>query len=248
MSDVKFRALRPDEVEVRASQVSQKGAWFLLYKDARVDQVILDETVGPLNWERRHSRENANCTVSIWDPDKGLWVSKEDTGTESNTEREKGLASDSFKRACFNWGIGRELYTAPRIWVGAGLVQIKDNGHGGYTTYDKLRVTEMRVADGRITRLVLINEKSGVKVFEWGDPKEDTDVTEKRPDGANTMAPHYDPDEIITEKECETLKQLWTQAERDGKVKGSFAKKFPQAPQITKGIYVKAMNCIAGKQ
>ena len=118
MRDLKFRALRPNEVEVRAAQVSQKGASFLLYKDARVDQIILDETVGPLNWQRSHSRDNANCTVSIWDYEKLQWVSKEDTGTESNTEKEKGLASDSFKRACFNWGIGRELYTAPRIWIG----------------------------------------------------------------------------------------------------------------------------------
>lgn len=65
---------------------------------------ILDEEVGQENWQRSHSRDNANCTVSIWDDSKKQWISKEDTGTESNTEKEKGLASDSFKRACFNWG------------------------------------------------------------------------------------------------------------------------------------------------
>ncbi len=89
----------------------------LLYKDARCDQNVLDEAVGPYNWQRSHNRDNANCIVSIWDEKKGQWISKEDTGTESRTEAEKGLASDSFKRACFNWGIGRELYTAPAIWV-----------------------------------------------------------------------------------------------------------------------------------
>ncbi len=74
---------------------------------------ILDETVGVYNWKREHTRDNANCIVSIYDQEKKEWISKEDTGTESNTEKEKGLASDSFKRACVNLGIGRELYTAP---------------------------------------------------------------------------------------------------------------------------------------
>ena len=114
---LEFRLLRANEIDCRISQVKQNGLSLLLYKDARVDQNILDETVGPMNWQRSHSRENANCTVSIWDEEKKMWVSKEDTGKESNTEAEKGLASDSFKRACFNWGIGRELYTAPFIWI-----------------------------------------------------------------------------------------------------------------------------------
>ena len=113
----KFRLLRADEIDVRVATSSEKGASLLLYKDARCDMNILDETVGAENWTRQHLRDNANCIVSIWDSAKAQWISKEDTGTESNTEKEKGLASDSFKRACFNWGIGRELYTAPFIWV-----------------------------------------------------------------------------------------------------------------------------------
>lgn len=112
---MEFRLLRADEIECRVSSVLEDGIVLLLYKDARCDQNILDETVGCLNWQRHHSRDNANCIVSIWDNDKGRWIEKEDTGTESNTEAEKGLASDSFKRACFNWGIGRELYTAPKF-------------------------------------------------------------------------------------------------------------------------------------
>ena len=87
----------------------------MLYKDSRVDMNLLDEVVGAQNWQRMHLRDNANCIVSIWDEEKKQWIDKEDTGTESNTEKEKGLASDSFKRACVNWGIGRELYTAPQI-------------------------------------------------------------------------------------------------------------------------------------
>ena len=124
----KFRELRADEIDCRVSTVTNKGVSLLLYKDARCDMNILDETVGPENWQRRHSRDNANCIVSIWDDQKEMWVEKEDTGTESNTEKEKGLASDSFKRACFNWGIGRELYTAPFIWVDAGSCKIDSLG------------------------------------------------------------------------------------------------------------------------
>ena len=101
---LEFRTLRADEIDVRVGSVGNGNATLLLYKDARCDMNILDETVGPMNWERKHLRENANCIVSIYDEDKKSWVSKEDTGTESNTEAEKGLASDSFKRACFNWG------------------------------------------------------------------------------------------------------------------------------------------------
>ena len=78
---------------------------------------VLDETVGCMNWKKSYLRDNANCVVSIYDDEKKEWVSKEDTGTESFSEAEKGLASDSFKRACFNWGIGRELYTAPSILI-----------------------------------------------------------------------------------------------------------------------------------
>ena len=115
--ELKFRNLKANEIEVKPQIVKENGFSLLLYKNARVDMDILDETVGPLNWQRKHSRENANCIVSIYDEDKKIWVEKEDTGTESFAEKEKGLASDSFKRACFNWGIGRELYTAPFIWI-----------------------------------------------------------------------------------------------------------------------------------
>ena len=103
--ELKLRPLRAEEVDCRVNIVRKNGVGILLYKDARCDQNILDECVGPMNWQRHHSRDNANCIVSIWDDEKKQWIEKEDTGTESYTEKEKGLASDSFKRACFNWGI-----------------------------------------------------------------------------------------------------------------------------------------------
>lgn len=123
---LEFRNLRADEIDCRIAMVKDNGLSILLYKDARCDMNILDEAVGQMNWKREHTRDNANCIVSIWDDDKKQWIGKEDTGTESNTEKEKGLASDSFKRACFNWGIGRELYTAPFIWFPASDVNIQN--------------------------------------------------------------------------------------------------------------------------
>ena len=166
-----FRTLRADEIELRVGTCNEKGFSLLLYKDARCDMNILDETVGMLNWKREHSRDNANCTVSIWDGEKNEWVSKEDTGTESFTEKEKGLASDSFKRACVNWGIGRELYTAPFIWI---------NGHtkewnGKYKTdnYDrKLKLTDIGYDESRNINRLVIKDDSNRAVFTLGGHSE----------------------------------------------------------------------------
>lgn len=118
-----FRTLRPDEIEVRVQQVSESGgkvkAILLLYKNARVDMDMLDEHFGCLGWQREHTfKESKNyCKVSVFDTKTQRWVSKEDVGIESNTEETKGEASDAFKRACVNFGIGRELYTAPNISI-----------------------------------------------------------------------------------------------------------------------------------
>ena len=100
--DLKFRKLKADEIEIRAQSVTEKGVILLLYKNSRTDMDILDETVGKNNWRRSHVLINGNlfCNVEIWDADKKEWISKQDVGTESNTEKEKGQASDSFKRAC----------------------------------------------------------------------------------------------------------------------------------------------------
>ncbi len=164
-----FRTLRADEIDCRISQIRKDGSGLilLLYKDARCDQNILDETVGPMNWERKHTRENANCIVSIWDDGKQQWISKEDTGTESNTEKEKGLASDSFKRACFNWGIGRELYTAPFIWIDKKDCNIKKY-NDTLKCFDNFTVTGIGYTDGVITGLEIKNQKTGKVCYQFG--------------------------------------------------------------------------------
>src|SRR5690554_1099788 len=154
-----FRKLRANEIEVRTQSVKDNGAILLLYKDARCDMNILDETVGAFNWKREHTRDNANCIVSIYDEKKEQWVSKEDTGTESNTEKAKGLASDSFKRACFNWGIGRELYTAPFIWVSSDKLNIVEY-KGKKQVRDNLLVSKVDYdSNGNIVLLEIKNDK-----------------------------------------------------------------------------------------
>ena len=164
-----FRDLRADEIDCRVSTVTDNGVSLLLYKDARCDMNILDETVGNLNWKREHCRDNANCIVSIWDDSKNQWVSKEDTGTESLTEAEKGLASDSFKRACFNWGIGRELYTAPFIWIKAGDCKIVEDkrAKNGVTCRDRFSVTDVEIKDKTIVKLEIRNDSTSQRCFVW---------------------------------------------------------------------------------
>lgn len=166
-----FRKLRASEIECRVKQCTAKGVLLLLYKDSRCDMNILDESIGPMDWQCEYSRENANCKVSIWDGEKNQWISKEDTGTESNTEAEKGLASDSFKRACFKWGIGRELYTAPFIWINAkDCKKLKQNDKGVWQCFDKFKVRCIDYDNSVISYLVIENEKHEV-VFTYGSPE-----------------------------------------------------------------------------
>ena len=166
-----FRDLKANEIDCRISQINEKGLSLLLYKDARVDMDILDETVGAKNWQRKHTRDNANCIIEIWDEAKKEWISKEDTGTESFTEKEKGLASDSFKRAGFNWGIGRELYTAPFIYIPVKDKEGNDNfilkeKNGKVTTSTKFYVEAIQITNKEITGLSIKNDKNK-RVFVW---------------------------------------------------------------------------------
>lgn len=155
-----IRLLRHDEIECRVGTISDKSLSLLLYKDARADMKILDETFGIMNWQRSHQLIGGNlyCTVSVWYGDKKQWISKMDVGTESYTEKEKGQASDSFKRACVSIGIGRELYTAPFIWVSSSKVNIQKRGDKFYT-YDKFTVKAISYNDNReIVGLVILNQ------------------------------------------------------------------------------------------
>lgn len=159
----KFRLLNADEIECRVGQCfpdakNPTAVSILLYKDARCDMALLDETVGSLNWQRTHEVIDGHlcCTVSIWDNDKQQWIEKQDVGTESNTEPSKGLFSDAFKRACTNFGIGRELYTAPFIYIQA------NNGENIKRT--KFDLKSISYDDkGRIASLVIVDDKGNTR-------------------------------------------------------------------------------------
>ncbi len=130
-----MRPLRADEIEVRVGQVYEGKVSMLLYKTARTDMTILDEMYGAFGWQcdYREVKGNMYCGIGVFDESKSMWVWKWDCGTESNTEKEKGEASDAMKRAGVKWGIGRELYTAPRIYLDAATVPFNDKS--GYTRY-----------------------------------------------------------------------------------------------------------------
>lgn len=160
-----MRALRASEVECRIGQVSKqgKGVSLLLYKDARVDMRMLDEEFGPEGWQCRYEEHKGTlfCGIGVWVHDR--WVWKWDAGSPSNMEAQKGEASDAFKRAGFRWGIGRELYTAPFIWVPADRCSIRDG-----KCWDKFEVTSMHVDDGHIDQLTVVNAKTGQVVYQFG--------------------------------------------------------------------------------
>lgn len=156
-----IRLLKAEEIECRVSLIRENGLSILLYKDARVDQKILDETFGMFGWKRSHQSIEGNlyCTVSVYSKETGEWIEKQDVGTISYSEKEKGQASDSFKRACFNWGIGRELYTAPFIWVQGDLANIQRKGDKLYCN-DHFKVASIAYNDSReIISLVIVNSK-----------------------------------------------------------------------------------------
>ena len=202
---MKFRKLKTNEIKIRVQSVNEYGVILLLYTDARTVMNILDDGVGVTGWKREHSRDNKNCTISIWDNDKRQWISKEDTGTASNTAKEKGLASDSFKRAAVNCGIARELYETPHIKINNKCATIKKKD-SKFVTYDKFTIGKITYdSDGNIDGLTIQNLTSGKYVFTQmpkhdGDAEADeekkviTDVQfEKKPD--------------IVEKKPETVKK-----------------------------------------
>ena len=153
-----IRLLKASEIECRVGSVKNNGMSLLLYKDARADMKILDETFGFDGWKREHQLIDGKlfCTVSIWSDKRGEWITKQDVGTESNAEKEKGQASDAFKRACVNFGIGRELYTSPFIWV------------KGYEKYEKFDVKEIGYNEDREINYLIIADSKGNECFKFG--------------------------------------------------------------------------------
>lgn len=205
---LEFDLLTAEQIEVRVAQINEKSCSLLLYKDARVDMNMLDRhpLIGPENWQCKYyeCKGNLYCSVGILakhtleptlrgevigepihvTPKNSQWIWKDDCGTESYTEKQKGEASDAFKRACFRWGIGRELYTSPDImfWCKHGqninlrannmkyedYVQSKknDDSRPKCSTYDKFSVEKIKYNDQRqITDLAIRNNTLNKRVF-----------------------------------------------------------------------------------
>lgn len=163
-----FRDLRADEIECKVAIIKEKGLSLLLYKTARTDMQLLDETVGAYQWkcDYKEVKGNMYCGISIYHANINEWVTKWDCGVESAFgDKEKGEASDAFKRAGFKWGIGVELYTSPFIYIPAERCEIRQD-NGKYTTLDKFYVEVIEIKDKEIIALAIKNQK-GIRVFSW---------------------------------------------------------------------------------
>lgn len=221
-----IRLLRADEIECRVSMINEKGLSLLLFKDARVDQKILDETFTPFGWRRTHQDINGclYCTVEIWDGEKQQWIAKQDVGTTSYAEKEKGQASDSFKRACFNWGVGRELYTAPFIWIPSSKVEIQKKD-SRYITQERFSVQKIEYNEQReITGLVIVNGKN-------------QQVYEKKSKAADSR----NSKERLSKMEVRTIEK---ELERTGVTLETVLERFSlqSLDQMTPDVYLRALN------
>lgn len=231
----RFRLLRADEIECRISQISRqgKGLSLLLYKTARTDANLLDETVGEANWQNDFKLVDGVLYGGIAvDMGEG-WVWKWDAGVESYTEKEKGRASDAFKRAGFKWGIGRELYTAPFIWV--TRCQLEKGESGGWRCNDRFSVREITYNDRQeIQTLVIQNDTMGVEAFRLGaKPVE----PEKKPEPKTEEKPKEKPLYIC--EECGKVIEPYPG--KDGKLVSMRAHKMRSEAKFGKLL---CLNCI----
>ena len=188
--ELKFRNLRPDEIDIR----SAGGTKMLLYKDARVDQNILDETVGTLGWKKEYKRINdaLYCILSIRDPETGEWISKEDAGVPSRTEEVKGEASDAFKRAAFCFGIGRSLYSTPNIDIPRSLqigkLSVKEIG---YDENGKINLLKIVNGVGQIVYTYPQVEMSESKKITENEIKKMTDEIRRTGSSMEGLLKHF---------------------------------------------------------
>lgn len=194
-NELKFRKLKADEIECRVGQATQKGITLLLYKTSRTDVDILNEAVGAMNWqvEQKDIAGKLYTGVSIWDNNKKQWVYKWSVGTESNMEAAKGEDSDGLKRSAFRWGLGLELYSAPRIFISADKCDMYER-NGKYGTWDKFIVEKISYnTKGEIDGLSILNIGNGIgpkkeRVYVYLSPeKEKTKKEKKKQEIINTL-------------------------------------------------------------
>ncbi|MBR2140022.1 MAG: hypothetical protein IJ963_04070 [Phascolarctobacterium sp.] len=186
--------LSATDVELRVAQIIQgKSGTFailLVYKNARVDMRILDEVFGAMNWQRKHDviNDSLYCTVSIYDEEKKEWISKQDVGVPSNSEATKGEASDAFKRACFNWGIGRELYSAPDILIKLNEEEFYLDKNGKPKCKAKFYVADMSYdkEQNKFTTFLVV-DKNGTERFTVNKSSKNTDTMVTAPKASESF-------------------------------------------------------------
>lgn len=245
--DGAIRLLRADEIECRVSTINAYGLRLLLYKDARVDQKILDEMFTPFGWQRTHQEIAGNlyCTVSVWDDARQRWISKQDVGTASYSDKEKGQASDSFKRACFNWGIGRELYTAPDIWVPASRTHIREDKKrkDHYITTDRFSVQSISYNGYREICALTVVDQDGREVFRMrgqkGPHTDDEDIQSRPAGEMGYTGMASDPDDMSLQ-----MGLLYRELERTGIRMETILERYgiQDVSQMTPDIYARALN------
>lgn len=196
-----MRQLNADEISVKVKQINEKGCLLLLYKTARVDAQILDETFGATGWANdfKEIKGNLFCGIGIKQED-GSFLWRWDCGVESATEAEKGEASDAFKRAGFKWGIGKELYTAPFIWANVATVANKKGGYDLKDRFMKFKVSEIAYHDDKISELTIVNNKGEI-VFSLDKKKRPAAPKQPEP------APHPAPKQKTLEERIEDFKK-----------------------------------------
>ena len=207
MEKLNFRTLHADEIECRVGTANGKGVSLLMYKNARVDMTLLDEVVGVENWKRSHELINGNlfCTVAVRSK-SGEWVTKQDVGTESYTEKEKGQASDAFKRACVNWGIGRELYTCPFVWVNLEDGEWKISSNGKKVPKTQFVVSVIEYDEQRRVSYLQIKDDRGNVRYTFGASQEMEDLRAEAIDRVNRVS---------TRKELEDVYNLYPNLHND---------------------------------
>ena len=168
-----MRLLKANEIEVKIKQVKETGLVALLYKTARTDMDILDDTYGAENWQCEYEEIKGNmyCKIGIWSEKRNQWIWKQDCGIESREDGEgnekKGEASDAFKRAGFKWGIGRELYTSPFIWISSDVVKI-DQRAGKCYCNEKFHVSKIGYNENNEINMLEIANSKNRTVYTFG--------------------------------------------------------------------------------
>lgn len=197
---MEFRSLKSNEIQVRPTDTKSKGkATLLLYQDARVGMDILDDTVGPMNWSKEYYEVAGNvyCKVGIRNPETGEWTYKADCGTESNVDAEKGQASDAFKRAVVNWGIGRELYNTPRI-----KIDCPENYYYNDRMTMTFSVKTIEFENKECKKLVIV-DKFGKEVYNYGGSRKEVSESKSNCDilkefcGEKKREEGIDKDELL---------------------------------------------------